>query len=56
MQPSDVDNINTIIGLLKTGGNAVLVFAAYIIWRANERLTKLESAVEILKEKTRDIH
>lgn len=54
MQPGDVDSINGILGLLKTGGNAVLVFAGYMVWKFNERLTRLEAAEEARNKPKKD--
>lgn len=52
MPPGDVDAINTIVGLLRSGGDVILIFAAYIVWKFNERLSKVETAIEAKKEKT----
>lgn len=51
MEPGDVEAVKNIFSLLKSGGDFVLMGAAFYIWRQNERLTKLETLVSILMGK-----
>lgn len=38
-----------LIALLGKGGDVVLIFAAWVMWRTDARISKIEATIELLK-------
>jgi hypothetical protein len=43
-----MENVNDLVGALKTGGDASWIIAGFILWRMHERLIRLETKLLLL--------